>query len=59
MLTNRGIRIDDETYLKIQEIAKRDNRSASNLIVFVIKKFVAEYESKNGIIEVDVDEKYE
>jgi len=59
MTANRGVRIDDETYLKLRVIAKRDERSANSLILVTLKKLVAEYEAQNGIINVDVDALYE
>jgi predicted transcriptional regulator len=58
LVANRGVRIDDETYLKLQEIAKRDERSANNLIVVILKKYVAEYETANGAIKVNTDDLY-
>ena len=33
----RSINIDDEIWKKIQELAKKENRSASNFIEYLIK----------------------
>ena len=59
MAQNRGIRLDDETYLKLQIIAKRDERSTNKLIVVTLKKFIEEYEAQKGVIDIDVDSVYE
>jgi hypothetical protein len=56
---NRGIRIDDTTYLKLQVLAKKEERAVNNLIVYILKRHIADYETRHGIIEVDTDALYE
>jgi len=54
----RGLRIEDELYLKLKEVAKRDNRSYNQQAVFILKKHIEEYERENGIIDVNSHELY-
>lgn len=54
----RGVRMQDELYLKLRYIAQRENRSYNQEAVYILQKFVEEYEQQNGIIQVDPDELY-
>ena len=54
----RGLRMPDELYLKLRVIAKTENRSYNQEAVYILQKFVEEYERQNGIIDVDTDELY-
>jgi len=55
----RGLRMPDELYLKLRAIAKAENRSYNQEAVYILQKFVEEYERQNGIINVDTDELYQ
>lgn len=55
----RGVRMDDNLYLKIKYIAKQENRSYNQQAVYVLKQFVEIYEKQNGKIEVDENSLYE
>lgn len=55
----RGLRLPDELYLKLRTIAERETRSYNQQAMFILKKFVEEYEAENGEITVDVDKLYE
>lgn len=46
------IRTDQETLIKIARIAQKNQRSATQEIVYIIKKHIDEYEEENGPIEV-------
>lgn len=48
--TQFSLRLDPIVYAKLKKIAKEDNRSVSNLIDYIIKQCINEYESKNGDI---------
>lgn len=48
--TQFSLRLDPIVYAKLKKIAKEDNRSVSNLIDYIIKQYINEYESKNGDI---------
>lgn len=54
----RGVRMDDELYLKLRAIATKEERSFNQQAVFIFRNFVAEYEAKHGVIEVNTDELY-
>ena len=47
------LRLKDEYFEKLEFVAKKDNRSLSNLIGLVVKKYLEEYENKNGSIVID------
>ena len=46
------IRTDQETLIKIARIVQKNQRSATQEIVYIIKKHIDEYEKENGPIEV-------
>ena len=50
--------MQDELYLKLRHIAQQENRSYNQEAVYILQKFVEEYERQNGIIQVDPDELY-
>lgn len=50
--TQFSLRLEPIVYAKLKKIAKKDNRSVSNLIDYIIKQSIDEYESKNGNIEL-------
>lgn len=52
----RGLRMPDELYLKLKAIAERENRSYNQEAVFILKKYVTDYENEHGTIVVDTDE---
>lgn len=45
-----GIRIEESLYNKLKAIAELEGRSVNNLNEFIIRRFVADYEAKNGPI---------
>lgn len=55
----RGLRIEDELYLKLRVIAKKENRSYNQQAVYILSLFVAEYEQQHGPIPVQPDELYQ
>lgn len=48
-----GLRIDETTYGKLKTISENENRSLNNLIEYVLKNYLSDYERKNGTILVD------
>lgn len=44
---------DEDTSMKIAYIAKGENRSASNLTEYLIKRAINEYEKENGEIIIE------
>ena len=58
MATNKiqtGLRLDEQLYEKIREVAVKEKRSLNNLIEYVLQKYVQEYEQQNGVILVSSD----
>jgi len=55
----RGLRMEDELYLKLKYIAKLENRSYNQEAVYILQKFVSEYEDKKGIIDINTDNLYQ
>lgn len=47
-----GLRIDETTYGKLKTISESENRSLNNLIEYVLKSYLSDYEKKNGVIPV-------
>ena len=45
--------IDYKNLEKARYIAKRETRSLSNLLEYICKLYIEEYEKKNGIIELE------
>lgn len=48
-----SIRIDTKSKEKITEIAKKNSRTLSGQIEFIINNAIADYEKVNGKIELD------
>ena len=55
----RGLRMNDELYLKLKHIANTENRSYNQQAVFVLMKYVEEYEKEHGTISVNIDDLYQ
>lgn len=55
----RSFRCEDELYLKVKYVSEQENRSVNRQIVHVLTQFINDYESKNGVIEVNTDALYE
>lgn len=55
----RGLRMPDELYLKLKYIAKMESRSYNQEAVYILQKYVAEYEKENGSILVSPDDLYQ
>ena len=54
----RGLRMEDDLYLKLKEIAKRENRSYNQEAIHILAKYVEAYEKENGVILVDTNALY-
>ena len=50
-----GLRIDEITYSKLKTICENENRSINNLVEYVVKQYLADYEEKNGPIPLALD----
>ena len=47
-----GLRIDETTYGKLKTISESENRSLNNLVEYILKSYLTDYEKKNGAIPV-------
>ncbi len=45
-----GLRIDETTYGKLKTLSESENRSLNNLIEYVLKSYLSNYEKENGTI---------
>jgi predicted DNA-binding protein len=43
-MTNTNLRIPDELYEKLKEIAEREDRSINGQMVHIIRKYIEEFE---------------
>ena len=43
-----GLRLDEQLYEKLKTLSVREGRSLNNLAEFIIRNYVADYESRNG-----------
>ena len=43
-----GLRLDEELYGKLKTLSVQEGRSLNNLIEYITRQYLAEYESKNG-----------
>jgi hypothetical protein len=54
-----GLRIDETTYGKLKTLAQQENRSLNNLVEYIIRQYLTEFEKKNGPLEVYEEEQPE
>lgn len=54
----RGLRMEDELYLKLKYLASKDSRSYNQEAVHILKSYVEQYEAEHGIIPVNTDDLY-
>ena len=47
-----GLRIDETTYGKLKTISVSENRSLNNLVEYILKSYLSDYEKENGVIPV-------
>lgn len=47
-----GLRIDEATYGKLKTISESESRSLNNLIEYILKSYLSDYEKKNGVIPI-------
>ena len=47
-----GLLIDEITYGKLKTISEAESRSINNLIEYIIKAYLVDYEKRNGSIHI-------
>lgn len=55
---NLSIRVSPETNAKLKKIAKKEVRSVSNFVDYLIQKEIKRYEEEHGEIELTDDDLY-
>lgn len=43
-----GLRLDENLYGKLKALSELEGRSLNNLIEFIARRYIADYEEKNG-----------
>ncbi len=59
LLPMRGLRMEDDLYLKLKYIAQSENRSYNQQAVYILKQYVNNFEKQNGVIPVNSDALYQ
>lgn len=47
-----GLRINEQLYEKVKVLAEIEQRSLNNLMEYAVKKFIDDFEAKNGPIQI-------
>ena len=50
-----GLRLEEELYEKLKILSEKEGRSLNNLMEFIARQYVAEYEAKNGRLALHQD----
>ena len=45
-----GFRLEEELYEKLKTLSKLEGRSLNNLVEYITRRYVAEYEAQNGTL---------
>ena len=45
-----GLRLDEDLYAKVKALADIEGRSLNNLVEFIVRSYVSEYEKKFGTL---------
>lgn len=45
-----GLRLDEVTYGKLKTISETESRSLNNLVEYIIKAYLSDYEKQNGSV---------
>ena len=51
-----GIEVEPELHGKLKYIAKYEGRSANGQIIYLIRQCIKDFETKNGVIEIETTE---
>lgn len=51
-----GLRLDETTYNKLKYLSAKESRSINNLVEYIIKRYLADYETTNGSIPHQTEE---
>lgn len=45
-----GLRIDEVTYGKLKTLSLQESRTLNNLVEYIIRQYLAEYEKEHGVL---------
>lgn len=45
-----GLRLDEELYAKVKVLADQEGRSLNNLVEYVVRCYISDYEAKHGAL---------
>lgn len=45
-----GLRLDEELYGKLRTLSLQEGRSLNNLVEYIIRRYLADYEAANGTL---------
>lgn len=51
--TTRALRMPDDLYFKLKNLARSQDRSTSKQIVRILEKFISDYEQEHGEIHIE------
>jgi hypothetical protein len=51
-----GLRLDEQVYGKLKTLSLKERRSINNLVEFVVQQYLEDYEEKNGVIPIALEE---
>lgn len=50
-----GLRIDESTYGKLKTLSSQEGRTLNNLVEYIIRLYLKDYEEKNGVLPESQD----
>lgn len=45
-----GLRLDEEIYGKLKTLCNQEGRSINNMVEYIIRKYLADYEATYGVL---------
>lgn len=45
-----GLRLDEDLYAKVKELAEIEGRSLNNLVEFIVRGYISDYEASHGVL---------
>lgn len=50
-----GLRLEETLYCKVKSLSEQEGRSINNLIEFIVRRYISEYESEHGSLPASLD----
>ena len=45
-----GLRLDEVTYGKLKNLSQQEGRTLNNLVEYIIRQYLSEYEKEHGVL---------